>query len=154
MIDEDTISRIAQDAVDKVYGIETATGSLKPRCEVSYEGKAFINKPFSPNDYYSRRFAGMSDKSKKLLAEAYLMRQEPLSDKRWIDLYLKFVKATNKRFHSDDNGLKDFKTMAVYYWEKIRNRKNNLTTKDESFYSNNISRHFTDYRNRMAGIEL
>jgi hypothetical protein len=53
-------------------------------------------------EYYSHKFVGMSENATELLAEAYLIRQD----------------------------LKDFRTMAVFYFEKVKVGKDRLIKKD------------------------
>jgi len=80
-------------------------------------------------EYYSHKFVGMSENATELLAEAYLIRQD-MNNPKWVDLYAKWLNTTDRKYHVDGQGLKDFRTMAVFYFEKVKVGKNRLIKKD------------------------
>ena len=76
-----------------------------------------------PKGYYSDRFRGMSEKAKEAMAKAYLIRKKDWNDERWVDYYKDFLIETDEAFK--DEGLKGFRTMACFYWERVANKKSN-----------------------------
>jgi hypothetical protein len=153
------IEKIAAEAVSKVFDFETPPNPEEKKCEVSYEIKAQINETSYHKPYYHQQFYGLTTEAKAALEKAYGMRKTPLSDKQWIDLYVKFTEATNKEFYSSgkSGSLEEFRTMAVFYCERYKNsfitmRKS--LSKGEAFFDQQIDKIIDDYRNRYAGADL
>ena len=145
MIDDEHISKIAEDAVNKVFDHDTPQ---QPR----YEHKAFISKPSTPQTYYRQRFYGLSDKAKDALNKAYLMRKEPFTDKRWIELMVDFTEETKKAYYTgEESDLRTFKTMAVYYAERYRQGGTWHKSKE---FQNTIKEEFDSYRKQFARPDL
>ena len=71
--------------------------------------------------YFSDKFKGLSEDAKKALAKGYLMRLNSWHDPEWKDVYKDWLIATDSKF--EDEGLQGFRTMAVWYWEKIATKK-------------------------------
>ena len=158
IISDSEIKRIAAEAVNKVFDFESPPKSEERKCEVSYEVKAQINETSNHKPYYHQRFHGLTNEAKTALDKAYGMRKTSLSDKQWIDLYVKFTKATNKEFYSGESGsLDEFRTMAVFYCERYKNSiitmKKGLS-KGEVLLDQQIESKLQDFRNRFAGADL
>ena len=97
-IREIDIEKIAEEAVSKVFDFQSPPNPEERKCEVSYEVKAQINETSNHKPYYHQRFHGLTNEAKVALDKAYGMRKTPLSDKQWVNLYVKFTEATNKEF--------------------------------------------------------
>jgi len=152
------IERIAEEAVNKAFNFQSPPNPEERKCEVSYEVKAQINETSNHKPYYHQRFHGLTNEAKVALDKAYGMRKTSLSDKQWIDLYVKFTKATNKEFYSGESGsLDEFRTMAVFYCERYKNSiitmKKGLS-KGEAFFDHEIRKIIDDHRNQYAGADL
>lgn len=78
--------------------------------------------------YFNDRFRGLDDKAKEALAEAYLIRDKSWDDERWVKSYAKWLGATEGRFQ--DEGIQKFRTMACYYWERVKTNKGDIIKKD------------------------
>ena len=68
--------------------------------------------------YFSDRFRGLDDKAKEALAKGYLLKNKSYTDPKWVDAYAQWLTATGGEFSED--GIQKFKTMSVYYWERVR----------------------------------
>jgi len=156
MLDDKTISKIASEAANKTITFTSLSQSeqtpLQPRikdCEVSYEHKAIVNKPSAHSPYYYERFYSLSDKAKNALNEAYLMRKEPFTDKRWIKLMVDFTEGTNKAHYTGSaKDLRNLKTMAVYYVERYRKGLNSW--RGNLQLQNTIKAELNSYRDEFA----
>ena len=159
MIDDKTIAKIAEDAANKAINfIPSRQSEQTPQqpqtkdLDAQYEHKAYITKPSTPQTYYYQRFYGLSDKAKNALNQAYLIRKEPFTDKRWVELMVDFTEGTKKAHYTGtENDLRTFKTMAVYYAEKYR--KGSDWHKNEGF-RNTIKDELNCYRKTLARPDL
>jgi len=153
------IERIAEEAVNKAFNFQSPPNPEERKCEVSYEVKAQINETSNHKPYYHQRFHGLTNEAKAALDKAYGMRKTPLSDKQWVNLYVKFTEATNKEFYSSgkSGSLEEFRTMAVFYCERYKNSiitmKKGLS-KGEAFFNEQIDKIIDVHRNQYAGADL
>ena len=158
-IREIDIEKIAEEAVSKVFDFQSPPNPEERKCEVSYEVKAQINETSNHKPYYHQRFHGLTNEAKAALDKAYGMRKTPLSDKQWVNLYVKFTEATNKEFYSSgkSGSLEEFRTMAVFYCERYKNSiitmKKGLS-KGEAFFNEQIDKIIDVHRNQYAGADL
>ena len=151
-ITDSDIRRIAAEAVSKQFDFKTPPKQEESKCEVSYEVKAQINETSNHKPYYHQRFHGLTNEAKSALDKAYGIRKTPLSDKQWVDLMVKFTKATNKEFYSGkSNSLEEFRTMAVFYCERY---KNSIITMKKELFDQQVETAIEDCRNRYAGADL
>ena len=151
-ITDSDIRRIAAEAVSKQFDFKTPPKQEESKCEVSYEVKAQINETSTHKPYYHQRFHGLTNEAKAALDKAYGIRKTPLSDKQWVDLMVKFTKATNKEFYSGkSNSLEEFRTMAVFYCERY---KNSIITMKKELFDQQVETAIEDCRNRYAGADL
>ena len=81
-------------------------------------------------EYYSHKFIGLDKEAKSVLGKAYLIRQEPWSNPKWVEIYADWLIATKHKFQKEEEGLKQMRTMAVFYFEKIKVDKDGLIKKD------------------------
>lgn len=116
---EEMISRIADSAADD------AVNYLKNQSSPSKKDHTPVN-----TEYYSHKFLGLDDRAKKALAKAYLIRREPYTNPEWVDAYADWLSATGNKYHDKHDGLKDFKTMANYYYTRIKSGKGDVIKKD------------------------
>ena len=152
-ITNEDIRRIAAEAVSKQFDFKSPPKQEESKCEVSYEVKAQINETSNHKPYYHQRFHGLTNEAKVALDKAYGMRKTPLSDKQWVNLYVKFTEATNKEFYSSgkSGSLEEFRTMAVFYCERY---KNSIITMKKELFDQQVETAIEDCRNRYAGADL
>lgn len=116
---EEMISNVADSAADE------AINYLNNQSSPSRKDQPPVN-----TEYYSHKLLGLDERAKKALARAYLIRREPYTDERWIDAYADWLSATGHKYHDKHDGLKDFKTMAHYYYTRIKSGKGDIIKKD------------------------
>ncbi len=93
------------------------------------EAHTYDKKPVNTG-YYSHKFIDLNDKAKEVLAKVYLIRRDSYKKPEWADLYKDWMIATDRKYHNQGEGLKELKTMAVYYFEKIKQKQDSLVKKD------------------------
>jgi len=71
------------------------------------------------NDYFARDMIGLNKNAKEVLAEVYLNRRKPFTDKVWVDLYKRWLLTTDKSMHGEGYDLSKLRTKAAYYFEKV-----------------------------------
>ena len=92
--------------------------------ESNKHATSYETKPVKP-PYLSHTIKSLSDDAKKVLDKAYEIRANSFSDKKWVDLYADWLKATDNQFHSED-GLKQLKTFAFFYKRHTKDSKDGL----------------------------
>jgi hypothetical protein len=70
--------------------------------------------------YFNDKFKGLNEDAKKALAKGYLLRLNSWHDPEWKYVYKDWLVATDSKFQ--DEGLEGFRTMSVWYWEKIHTK--------------------------------
>jgi len=118
--------------IDEIIANASKEGAEKAIEQLRESNKAEVNYDKKPvnTGYFSHKFIGLNDQAKEVLAKVYLLRRTPYTDPQWLHLYKDWLIATDKKYHDQGEGLKELKTMAVYYWEKIKLGKDSLVKKD------------------------
>ena len=81
-----------------------------------------------PTRYFSDRFKGLDEKAKDAMAKAYLLRHKSWDDPEWVSVYAQWLTATENKFK--DEGIKKFRTMACYYYDRVKQNKGDHIKKD------------------------
>ncbi len=118
------IKEIISNAADKAS--EIAIDQIN---KATKEAPTYDKKPINTG-YFSHKFIGLNDQAKEVLAKVYLIRRDSYKNPEWAELYKDWLVATDSKYHKEGDGLKELKTMAVYYWEKIKQGQDKLIKKD------------------------
>lgn len=75
------------------------------------------------NQYFARDMIGLRKEAREVLAEIYLNRKTPFTDPIWVDIYARWLNATDKSMHGKEYELPILRAKAAYYFERINTKQ-------------------------------